>query len=87
MQCHLGFCPSLRCDLTLEPFTRGLASEDANQHAQRFVAVVVRRSLPCNASKLPTSLPRDRIITPHLLSLSISAFALSVFASRLAAIT
>jgi hypothetical protein len=29
---------SLRCDLTLELFTRGLASEGADQHSQRFVA-------------------------------------------------
>ena len=51
MQCHLGLCLSLRCDFTLEPFTRGLASEDADQHAQRFVAVIARRTLPCYASK------------------------------------
>ena len=44
LQCHLGLCLSLRCDFTLEPFTRGLASENADQHAQRFVAVIARRT-------------------------------------------
>jgi hypothetical protein len=47
MQCHLRLCLSLPCDFTLEPFTRGLASEDADQHPQRFVAVIARRTLPC----------------------------------------
>ena len=51
MQCHLGLCLSLRCDFTLEPFTRGLASEGADQHAQRFVAVIAGRTLTCGASK------------------------------------
>jgi hypothetical protein len=51
MQCHLGLYLSLRCDFTLEPFTRGLASEGADQHAQRFVAVIARRTLTCCASK------------------------------------
>ena len=41
----------------LEPFPRGLSSKDANHYAQRVVAVVVWRSLPCYASKLPISLP------------------------------
>jgi hypothetical protein len=36
MQCHLGLCLSLRCDFPLEAFTRGLASEGADQHAQRL---------------------------------------------------
>ena len=35
-----------RCDFTLEPFTRGLASEDADEHSQRFVALIARRALP-----------------------------------------
>jgi len=39
MQCHLGLYLAVRCDLTLELFSRGLASEDANQHPQRFVAM------------------------------------------------
>ena len=51
LQCHLGWCLSFRCDFPLEPFTRGLASEDADQHAQRFVAVIARRPLSCCASK------------------------------------
>jgi hypothetical protein len=33
MQCHLGLCLVVRCDLTLELFTRGLASEDADENA------------------------------------------------------
>jgi hypothetical protein len=49
MQCHLGFCLAVRCDFTLEPFTRGLASEDTDQHPQRFVAVIARRTVPCYA--------------------------------------
>ena len=57
MQCHLGLERSLRCDFMLEPFPRGLSSKDANHYAQRVVAVVVWRSLPCYASKLPISLP------------------------------
>jgi hypothetical protein len=51
MQCHLGLCPSLRRGFTLEPFTRGLASEDADQHAQRFVAVIARRTVPYYSSR------------------------------------
>jgi hypothetical protein len=51
MQCHLGLCVAVRRDLTLEPFTRGLASEDADQHPQRFVAVIARRTLPCCVSR------------------------------------
>ena len=66
MQCHLGLCLSLRCDFTLEPFTRGLASEGADQHAQRFVAVIARRTLTCCASKPLIALSRERIITPQL---------------------
>jgi hypothetical protein len=51
MQCHLGLCLSLRCDFTLEPFTRRLASEDADQYVQWFVVVIARRSFSCCASK------------------------------------
>jgi hypothetical protein len=51
MQCHLGLCLAVRYDLTLEPFTRGLTSEDADQHPQRFVAAIARRTLPCYASR------------------------------------
>jgi hypothetical protein len=57
MRCHLGLCRSFRSDVPLEPFTRGPASEDADQHAQRFVAVIAQRSLPCYASKSAISLP------------------------------
>jgi hypothetical protein len=38
MRCHLGWCLSFRCDFTLEPFARGLASEDADENAQPVVA-------------------------------------------------
>src|SRR5688500_9631423 len=41
----------LRGDFLLEPFTRGLASEAADEHAQRFGAGSARRTLPCCASK------------------------------------
>jgi hypothetical protein len=41
MQCHLGWCLSFRCDFTLEPFARGLASEDANENAQPVVAAIM----------------------------------------------
>jgi len=51
MQCHLGLCLAVRSDFTLEPFTRRLASEDADQHAQRFVTVIAQRALTCYASK------------------------------------
>jgi hypothetical protein len=51
MPCHLGLSLAVRCDLTLEPLTRGLASEDADEHPQRFVAVIARRTLPCYASR------------------------------------
>ena len=55
MQCHPGLCLSLCCDFTLEPLTRGLSSKDANQHPQRLVAVIARRSLPCYTWKWPIS--------------------------------
>jgi hypothetical protein len=50
MQCHLELWLAVRCDLTLESFTRGLASEDAHKDPQLFVAVIVPRTLPCCAS-------------------------------------
>jgi hypothetical protein len=56
MQCHLGLCLSLRCDFTLELFTRGLAGEHAYQHAQRLVAMIARCSSSRSASMLPTAL-------------------------------
>ena len=51
MQCHLGLCLAVRCDLTLEPFTRGLASEDADKQTQRLVAVIGRRLLTTCATR------------------------------------
>jgi hypothetical protein len=56
MQCHLAWCLSFRCDFTLEPLTRGLAGEQAYQHAQRFVAMIARCSSSHSASMLPTAL-------------------------------
>jgi hypothetical protein len=53
MQCHLGGCRSIGCDLTLELFTRGLASEDANENAQPVVAAIVRDASRCCMSSLP----------------------------------
>ena len=41
MQCHLGLRLPLRGYFTLEPFTRGLASEDADENAQPVVAPTV----------------------------------------------
>jgi hypothetical protein len=40
MQCHLGWCRSFRRDFQLELFTRSLAGEDADQHAQPLVAAI-----------------------------------------------
>jgi hypothetical protein len=45
MQCHLGSCLLFRRDFPLESFARSLASEDADQHAHRFVAVIARRTV------------------------------------------
>ena len=44
LHCHLGWCLSLRGNFPLEPFTRGLASENADHAAQRLVAVIARRT-------------------------------------------
>jgi hypothetical protein len=44
MQCHLGWCRSFGRDFPLEPFTRGLAGEHPDQHAQRFVATIACRA-------------------------------------------
>ena len=51
MQCHLGWCVSFGCDFTLEPFARGLTSEDADNQAQRFVAVIMRRPVTSCVSR------------------------------------
>jgi hypothetical protein len=88
MQSHLGWYFSFRRDFLFESLTRGLASKDVDQHAQRFVAMIARCTLPCYASKLPISLPsrpNHNAASPPVVDLS--AFALSVFARRLAAIT
>jgi len=87
MQCHLGWFRRFRRDFALEPFTRGLASEDADQHEQRFVAVIARSSLSCRASKpsiAPLSRPDHNAASPPVVDLCIRAH---VFASRLPAIT
>jgi hypothetical protein len=42
MQCHLGRCAPLRSNFTLEPFARGLASEDADENTQPVVAATIR---------------------------------------------
>jgi len=42
---------TLRRNLPLEPFACGLTSEDANEHAQRLVAMIARRASSCCASK------------------------------------
>jgi hypothetical protein len=58
MQCHLGLCLSLRCDFTLEPFTRGLAGEDADENAQPVVAAIMGDASWCSASSLsPITFP------------------------------
>jgi hypothetical protein len=56
MQCHPGWCVSFRFGFALEPFTRGLASEDADKQTQRFVAVIVQRLMTSRASRSPISL-------------------------------
>ena len=56
MQCHFGWCLSFRCDFTLEPFARGLASEDADKQTQRFVAVIVQRLVTSRAPRSPIAL-------------------------------
>jgi hypothetical protein len=47
----LGLFSRSACDFPLEPFTRGLASDGADQHAQRFVAVTARLTLTRCSSK------------------------------------
>jgi hypothetical protein len=86
-QCH-RLCLSLRCDFTLEPFTRGLASEDADQHAQRFIVVIPRRFFSYYASPSIALLSRpDHNAATPFASLMF-AFELSTSAiAPLAAIT
>jgi hypothetical protein len=52
MQCHLGLCLTVRCDLTLESFTRGLASEDADEVAQPIVVATMGAASLCSVSSL-----------------------------------
>jgi hypothetical protein len=56
MECHLGWCVSFCFGFALEPFTRGLASEDADNQTQRFVAVIVQRLVTSGASRSPIAL-------------------------------
>jgi hypothetical protein len=58
MQCHLGWCTSHRCNLTLELFARGLPSEDADENAQPVVAATIGDASRCAASSLaPIAFP------------------------------
>jgi hypothetical protein len=58
MKCHLGGCLSFRCDFTLEPFARGLASEDADEIAQPIVVATLGDASLCSVSSLaPIALP------------------------------
>jgi hypothetical protein len=58
MQCHLGWCLSLRSDFTLEPFARGLASEDADEIAQPIVVATMGDASLCSVSSVaPIALP------------------------------
>ena len=69
MECHLGWCVSFPFGFALEPFTRGLASENADQHSERFVAVITPRTLTCCASKpliAPVSRTDHNAATPSL---------------------
>jgi hypothetical protein len=74
MQCHLGWCISFRCDFTLEPFTRGLAGEDANESAQPVVAAMVGDASPRSVSSLPPialpSRPNHNAAAPCVKSMS-----------------
>jgi hypothetical protein len=88
MQCHLGLCLAVRCDFSLEPFTRSPASKDADQHAQRFVTVIARRALTCCASKPLAALASRTDHSAATPSLSLTfAPELSTSSIRLAAIT
>jgi hypothetical protein len=43
LHCHLGSILSSRRQLSREHFASGLPSERANEHSQRFVAMIARR--------------------------------------------
>jgi hypothetical protein len=52
MECHLGsYRPRCR-DLTLESFTRGLASKDADEVAQPIVVATIGAASLCSVSSL-----------------------------------
>ena len=75
MQCHLGWYVSFRFGFALEPFTRGLASEDADKQTQRFVAVIVQRLVTSRASRSPIALlsrPDHNAVAPLPRSRSLS---------------
>jgi hypothetical protein len=79
MQCHLGWCVSLRRDFTLEPFARGMTSEDADKNAQPVVAATMADGSWCRVSSLPLiafpSRPNHNAAAPCLKL--ISAFGLT----------
>jgi hypothetical protein len=74
MQCHLGWCVSFRFGFALEPFTRGLASEDANENAQPIVAAIVGDASRRSVSSLPlialSSKPNHNAAAPCAKSMS-----------------
>jgi hypothetical protein len=74
MQCHLVWCVSFRFGFALEPFTRGLASEDADKQAQRFVAMNTRRPLTSCGSRpsiVLLSRPDHNAVAPCAKSISL----------------
>jgi hypothetical protein len=78
----------LRRDFLLELLTRGLSSEDADQHAQRFVTVIAQRTLTCCESKPLAALASRTDHSAANPSLSLMfAPELSTSSSGLAAIT
>jgi hypothetical protein len=60
MQSHLGWCLSFRCEFTLEPFARGLASEDAHENTQPVVETIMGDASWCSVSSLPPIALRSR---------------------------
>jgi hypothetical protein len=87
LQRHFGWCLSFRLDFPLEPFARGLPSEDPDQHSERFVALIAWRSWSCCASRPSIALlsrPDHNAAAPPVVDPCSRA---RVFATRLAAIT
>jgi hypothetical protein len=64
MQCHLGWCVSFRCDFTLEPFARGLPSEDADENAQPVVEATMGDASRCSMSSLAAAFNRRLSVNP-----------------------